>query len=68
MSPAWIILVPLAAVGAGCLALWRAGVRRDRAWATEVARRVRQREADELHDRRYLAWLEEQFATEEERS
>ena len=64
MIPTWTIVAPLTAIGAGYLVLCWLGRRSDRKWAAETARRVRQREADEVHDSRYLEWLEEQFASE----
>jgi len=59
--PTWTIVAPLAAIGAGYVVLCWLGRRSDRAWAAETARRVRQREADDIHDRAFLEWLDGQF-------
>lgn len=64
MNPTWIVLTPLAAVGIGGLALCWIGRRKDRAWAAGVARRVREREVADIHDRRFLEWLDSQFDSE----
>lgn len=56
--PTWVILAGYAAALAGYAAVRRYRRRRaDRQWAAGIASRV--------HDREYLDWLEEQFASEE---
>ena len=58
MTPTWVILAVPAALYAAYRAI-RAVLRRraDRIQAAAIAERV--------HDRRYLDWLEERFASEE---
>lgn len=62
-----IVAAVWAAILACLLVAWAAGAlrkrREDRAYAADVARRVREREAGEVHDSGYLAWLEDQFAS-----
>ena len=57
MMPTWTILAIPASLVAAYLAIRAVRRRRaDREWAAGIASRV--------HDRRYLDWLEEQFASE----
>jgi hypothetical protein len=62
-----VILTPFAVMGAGHLVLCWAARRRDRAVALAAAGRRRAREragsARDVHDRAYLDWLEQQFAS-----
>lgn len=61
MTPTWVILAVPAAILTGYAAVcWLLRRRADRQWAAGIAGRV--------HDRAYLAWLEEQFASEERAS
>ena len=58
MTPTWVILaVPCAAVAGYVIVREIRRRRADREWAAGIASRV--------HDRRYLDFLEEQFASEE---
>lgn len=58
MIPTWVILAAYAAAFAGCAAIRTYRRRRaDREWAAGIARRV--------HDRAYLDWLEQEFASDE---
>jgi hypothetical protein len=56
MNPTWVILTPLAAIGIAVAVRRLRRMRADREWARGIAQRV--------HDRGYLEWLEEQFASE----
>lgn len=56
MSPTWIILTPLAAIGAAVTVRRLRKRRADREWARGIAQRV--------HDDRFLEWLDGQFDSE----